>query len=80
MFKRWNRFEKFLLGINFTISVMFLVAGKDYGVLPWLSFVASVSNTMCVVLTAKKKVINFAWGVAGVVSYGVVAFAYKNTG
>jgi len=78
--KQWNLFEKVLFGINFTVSVMFLVAGKDYGVLPWLSLVASVSNTLCVILTAKKKVINFAWGVLGVVSYGVVAFAYKNTG
>lgn len=80
MLKHWNLFEKFLFGVNFTISVMFLVIGRDYGILPWLRFVASVSNTLCVILTAKKKVINFAWGVLGVVSYGIVAFAYKNTG
>ena len=80
MLKHWNLFEKFLFGVNFTISVMFLVIGRDYGILPWLSFVASVSNTLCVILTAKKKVINFAWGVLGVVSYGIVALAYRNTG
>jgi nicotinamide mononucleotide transporter len=59
---------------------MFLVMGKDYSILPWLSFIASVSNTLCVILTAKKKVINFAWGVIGVITYGIVAFAYANTG
>jgi len=80
VFKRWNLFEKSLFAINLAISVMFLVIGRDYGILPWFSFVASVSNTLCVILTAKKRVINFAWGVVGVISYGTVAFSYRNTG
>lgn len=80
MLKNWNWFEKGLLILNVGISIMFLVMGNDYSLLPWLSFVASISNTLCVILTAKKKVINFAWGVVGVITYGIVAFAYANTG
>ena len=80
MFKKWNLFEKILLTVNVGFGVYFLVTGGSYNWLAWLGFIASVSNTLCVILTAKKKVINFAWGVLGVVTYGIVAFAYANTG
>jgi nicotinamide mononucleotide transporter len=80
MFKVWNLFEKCLFGVNLVVSIMFLVMGKDYSILPWLSLISAIANTLSVILTAKKKVINFFWGTIGVVSYTIVAFAYKNTG
>lgn len=80
MFKNWNWFERILLVLNVGFGIYFLVSGGTYDWLSWLGFVASVSNTLCVILTAKKKVINFAWGVLGTVSYGIVAFMFANTG
>lgn len=80
MFKGWNLFEKCLFGVNLAVSAMFLIIGKDYSILPWLSLIAAIANTLSVILTAKKKVINFLWGTIGVVAYTIVAFAYKNTG
>ena len=80
MFKNWNWFERILLAVNVAFGVYFLVSGNTYDWLSWLGLVACISNTICVILTAKKKVINFAWGVLAVLSYGLVAFAYANTG
>ena len=80
MLKNWSWFEKLLLFVNVAFGAYFLVTGGTYDWLAWLGFVASISNTLCVILTAKKKVINFAWGVLGVVTYGIVAYAYTNTG
>ena len=80
MFKNWNWFERILLLVNVAFGVYFLVSGAVYDWLALLGLVASISNTLCVILTAKKKVINFAWGVLGTLSYGIVAFMFANTG
>lgn len=80
MFKNWNWFERSLLAINIVLSTYFLVSASTYDWLSWLGFIASITNTICVILTAKKKVINFLFGVIGVVCYTILAFAYANTG
>ena len=80
MLKNWNLFEKLLLVLNVGFGIYFLLTGGSFGWLAWMGLAASVSNTLCVILTAKKKVINFAWGVIGTITYGIVAFAFANTG
>lgn len=80
MLKNWNTFEKFLLIANMSIALMFLIIGGDYSIIPLLSVLASLGNTMSVILVAKKEIRNYAWGILGVVTYGFVAFYYTNTG
>ena len=80
MLKNWNWFERALLATNVGFGIYFLVSGGAYDWLAWLGLIASISTTLCVILTAKKKVINFLWGTIGVITYGIVAYSYANTG
>lgn len=80
VFEDWNGFEKFLLFANMGIALMFLVLGGDYSFIPILSVLASLGNTMSVILVAKKKISNYAWAILGAITYAIVAFAYTNTG
>ena len=78
--KGWSNFEKILLSVNVGFSVLLLIIGGDYSLIPLLSVVAGVCNTMSVILIAKKKISNYSWAIVGAITYGFVAFAYTNTG
>jgi nicotinamide riboside transporter PnuC len=45
-----------------------------------ISFFANITNAVCIILVAKKKITNFAWGLIAVILLGITAFFAKNTG
>jgi len=82
--KKWvddfTLFERCLISINIIMSITLMIVYQDYGVIGAIGFVASVTNTICVVLVAKRRISNFIWGIIGVSTYTVVAFWHGNTG
>ena len=77
----WNWFEKGLLLVNVAISLVFFFMAKDYGsTVGWIGLVSSITNTVCVILVAKRKISNYAWGIIAVLTYAFVAFSFQNTG
>ncbi|MDR2822957.1 MAG: nicotinamide riboside transporter PnuC [Mycoplasmataceae bacterium] len=85
-FYDWTLFELLLLGTNLICAIIFLVLGlvghpDNASVRDTLiSFFANITNALCIILVAKKKISNFAWGLIAVVLLGVTAFFAKNTG
>jgi nicotinamide mononucleotide transporter len=77
---KFTLFETILIVLNILIGLGFLVMGKDYSLMPLLGFTASVSNTLCVILVAKRQISNYWWGILGTLTYGIVAFNAANTG
>ena len=78
--KGFSKFEKGLIAANIAIGAALMIVIGDYSPLAWVGLIASISNTICVVLVAKRKISNYAWGSVAVVAYGVVAFVAGNTG
>lgn len=77
---KFSKFETCLITANILIGFIFFVMD---GVTNWLNilgFIASISNTLCVILVAKKQISNFIWGIIGTSTYGIVSFNYANTG
>jgi nicotinamide mononucleotide transporter len=77
---KFNMFEKCLIMMNVIVGAILLVAIGDYSWIAWVGLIASISNTVCVILVAKRKISNYIWGVVAVVAYGIVAFVFGNTG
>jgi nicotinamide mononucleotide transporter len=82
--KNWSKFEKVWL-FSFLITVVgatiyFSVGGTDWAnwesiLLNWvISPASAVSGIVCVVLVAKGKISNYAWGVVNCITYGYVAY------
>lgn len=82
--KNWSLFEKIWL-VTFLIMVVgatvyFSIGGTDYNnwhsiLLNWvISPASAISGILCVVLVAKGKISNYAWGVVNCVTYGYVAY------
>lgn len=77
---RFTIFEKCLIAANIIIGSALMVVLGDYSWLAWVGLIASISNTFCVVLVAKRKISNYVWGAVAVAAYGIVAFNFGNTG
>jgi nicotinamide mononucleotide transporter len=82
--KSWSKFEKIWL-FSFLITVVgatiyFSIGGTDWAswksvLLNWvISPVSAISGIVCVVLVAKGKLSNYAWGVVNCITYGYVAY------
>ena len=82
--KNWTLFEKIWL-VTFLIMVVgstvyFSVGGTDYSswqsiLLNWvISPASAISGILCVVLVAKGKLSNYAWGFVNCITYGYVAY------
>jgi nicotinamide mononucleotide transporter len=80
----WTKFEKFWL-VSFLLMVVgstiwFSIGGTDYTswhsiLLNWvISPLSAISGIICVILVAKGKLSNYAWGVVNCVTYGYVAY------
>lgn len=76
----FSRFEKCLIGANVAIGAALMVILGDYSWIAWVGLIASITNTFCVVLVAKRKLSNYWFGAVAVVAYGIVAFKFGNTG
>jgi nicotinamide mononucleotide transporter len=77
--KDFNRFEKLLLLINMIVSIIIMIAVGDYNIIAWLGFFSSITNIICVILVAKRRISNYAWGTAAIITYTIVAFSYGHT-
>lgn len=82
--KNWTKFEKIWL-VTFLIMVVgstiyFSFTGTDYSswnsiLLNWIiAPISAISGIMCVVLVAKGKLSNYAWGTLNCITYGYVAY------
>lgn len=82
--RNWTKFEKIWL-VAFLIMVVgstiyFSITGTDYTslhniLLNWvIAPVSAISGIMCVVLVAKGKLSNYAWGTVNCITYGYVAY------
>lgn len=78
--KTWTPFEAVLLWLAISLTALGFWLGGDFGWLGWIGIVSSLSNVVCVILVAKKKMSNYVWGILGVITYAIVAYAYQNTG
>jgi len=78
--KGFTKFERGLILANIAIGAAIMAIVGDYSWLAWVGLVASISNTFCSILVAKRKISNYAWGAVTVVAYGIVAFVAGNTG
>jgi nicotinamide mononucleotide transporter len=56
-----------------------MIVFADYSFIEWIGLISAITNTVCVVLVAKKRISNFAWGAVAVLTYAVVAFSYGHT-
>jgi nicotinamide mononucleotide transporter len=82
--KAWTNFEKGWLAIFLLmvvgVTVWFSFTGTDYSswksiLLNWvISPASAISGIVCVVLVAKGKLSNYAWGVVNCLTYGYVAY------
>jgi nicotinamide mononucleotide transporter len=72
-------FEKLLITINIIASTVILIAFRDYSLIGWLGYISAITNAICVVLVAKKRISNFAWGSVATATYAIVAFYYGHT-
>jgi nicotinamide mononucleotide transporter len=82
--KKWTKFEKIWLATFLLMvvgsTIYFSVTGTDYSswhsiLLNWIIAPASaISGIMCVVLVAKGKLSNYAWGTINCITYGYVAY------
>lgn len=77
---KWTPFEKGLLAINVIIIMISFILAKDFGGIAFAGLVSSISNTVCVILCARREISNYIWGVLAVVSYAFVSYMYMNTG
>lgn len=77
---KWTPFEKGLLAINVIITMISFILAKDFGGIAFAGLVSSISNTVCVILCARREISNYIWGVLAVVSYAFVSYMYMNTG
>lgn len=51
------------------ITLVVSIIGGD-----WIEGIAAISNVICVILVARKKISNYIWGILGVVLYGYISF------
>jgi nicotinamide mononucleotide transporter len=82
--KSWTIFEKVWLVIFLLMvvgaTVYFSINGTDYSnwhsiLLNWvISPLSAITGIVCVVLVAKGKISNYAWGVINCITYGYVAY------
>lgn len=77
---KWTPFEKGLLAINVIITMISFIIAKDFGGVAFAGLVSSISNTVCVILCARREISNYIWGLVAVASYAFVAYMYANTG
>lgn len=82
--KQWTKFEKIWLISFATIilatTIIFSFSGTDYTstksiVLNWfVSPISALTGIVCVVLVAKGKISNYAWGLINAISYAYLAY------
>jgi nicotinamide mononucleotide transporter len=86
----WNLVEILLISFNVIVAIGMFIYGffdSSFNIHNWkeviilvVSFFANITNAMCFILIAKKKVSNYIWGMVAVLLLGTVAFYYENTG
>jgi len=71
-FKGWSKLDYgWLLTAVLSITIITLMMGGST-----ISIVSAIANIVCVVLVAKGKVSNYAWGVIGVITYAYLAYTW----
>jgi len=76
----FGKFEKWLIAANVAIGAALMIVLGDYSWVAWVGLIACISNTICVVLVAKRRISNYYFGAVAVVAYGIVAYMFGNTG
>ncbi|WP_040285915.1 nicotinamide riboside transporter PnuC [Sporosarcina koreensis] len=69
---QWTGFEKGWIAVFTAVTVYLYFAFED----TLLGLVSSIAGMLCVVLVAKGKVSNYAFGVVQTATYGYIAFGY----
>lgn len=70
MFKSWNKFELYWIGV-FVVINLYVLIGMGGTV---LSFISSLAGMICVVLVAKGKVANYYFGIIQAVTYSYISY------
>ena len=71
-FKGWKRLDyAWLISACTAITLITLSMGGSY-----ISIIRAIANVVCVILVAKGKISNYAWGLVGVVAYAYLAYTW----
>lgn len=79
-FKDWNLFEKGLLIFNLVATITLFTLWGAFQFIEWIGLLSSITNGICVILVARRKVSNYIWGIFATISYGIYAYYYSFTG
>ena len=69
-FSDWTSFEKYWLVISSILMVALSIAWGD----SWIALLSGLAGIISVVLCAKGKIINYAFGLVQAVTYGIICF------
>ncbi|MDD3267094.1 MAG: nicotinamide riboside transporter PnuC, partial [Burkholderiales bacterium] len=80
---KWTKFEiAYLVGFSIIIGIVSLTffdpIKPDW--FNYLNIVSAVSGILCVILVAKKNILNFPIGIINVITYGYIAYVYHWNG
>lgn len=73
LFRGWTAFELAWLAVATLVITAVSILARDN----WLGFVSAISGILCVVLVAKGKIANYAFGIVQTVSYAYIAYSYQ---
>lgn len=76
----WTLFEKSLLLTNIILGLVLFFITNEYNWLSILGIIASITSTFSIIYAAKRRIENYVWGFIGSLTYGIVAYAFGNTG
>lgn len=69
----WTLFERIWLCTFTLINLILFFAWDD----TWLGLISSTTGMLCVVLVAKGRISNYAFGIIQTASYGYIAYTYQ---
>lgn len=79
LLKEFTLFEKNLILANILVSMILMLVARDYSAITLIGFISAITNTICVVLVAKRHISNFVWGIVATATYAIVAFYHGHT-
>ena len=76
-----NLFDYLMIGgVLFTSLLYNIITSANGQPFDWLGFFAAITGVICNVLIAKQNILNYAFGLANVILYAIIAFVAKNYG
>jgi nicotinamide mononucleotide transporter PnuC len=76
-----NLFDYLMMGGVLLSSLIYnIITSADGQPFDWLGFFAAITGVICNVLIAKQNILNYAFGLANVILYAIIAFVARNYG